>query len=165
MPNDCRYSLTNPNVVHETIDGETIILKLDTGVYYSLNDLRATVWSLLGRGCGVDEIAAMCAIGFDAPRTQIEESARELVADLEREELIVAASACPASAGTPIDHALPEIALASGRALRRPILRKYDDMQDLLLIDPFHDVPQEGWPERKAVYGPSQVSPSPIAAS
>jgi hypothetical protein len=35
------------------------------------------------------------------------------------------------------------------------VIRKYEDMQDLLLIDPFHDVPEEGWPERKQAAVPS----------
>ena len=31
-----------------------------------------------------------------------------------------------------------------------PTLKKYDDMADLLLVDPIHDVAAEtGWPERR----------------
>ena len=88
MPHNSRYTLANPNVVHETIDGETVILKLDTGVYYSLNEFGAFVWSLLGRGFSVDEIAAACADNLDGPPDQIDDAARRLVAELEREELV-----------------------------------------------------------------------------
>jgi hypothetical protein len=30
-----------------------------------------------------------------------------------------------------------------------PLLRKYTDMRDLLLLDPIHDVDEQGWPVRK----------------
>ena len=44
-------------------------------------------------------------------------------------------------------------------------MRKYDDMQDLLLIDPFHDVPAEGWPEKKNSHTSATMLSSPVAAS
>ena len=31
-----------------------------------------------------------------------------------------------------------------------PTLQKYSDMQDLLLIDPVHEVDETGWPNRPA---------------
>ena len=34
-------------------------------------------------------------------------------------------------------------------AYRTPVLSIYTDMQDLLLLDPIHDVDQAGWPTRK----------------
>jgi len=30
-----------------------------------------------------------------------------------------------------------------------PVLERYTDMQELLLIDPIHDVDETGWPRRK----------------
>lgn len=30
-----------------------------------------------------------------------------------------------------------------------PVLEKYTDMQDLLLLDPIHEVDDTGWPKRK----------------
>jgi hypothetical protein len=37
-----------------------------------------------------------------------------------------------------------------GAAFQPPTLRKYTDMQDLLLIDPIHEVDDLGWPGVKA---------------
>jgi len=31
-----------------------------------------------------------------------------------------------------------------------PVLQKYDDMQDLIMLDPIHEVDDSGWPARKA---------------
>ena len=33
--------------------------------------------------------------------------------------------------------------------LKPPVLNKYTDMQDLLLIDPIHDVEAHGWPAKR----------------
>ena len=36
------------------------------------------------------------------------------------------------------------------KPLAAPVLNKYSDMQDLLLLDPIHDVDEEaGWPTNK----------------
>ena len=42
-----------------------------------------------------------------------------------------------------------------GAKFEKPVLQKYSDMQDLLLLDPIHEVDEMGWPnalpaERKA---------------
>ena len=39
--------VNSPHVVHETIDGETIIIHLGTGTYYSLDGVGADIWALL----------------------------------------------------------------------------------------------------------------------
>ena len=39
-----------PHVVHETIDGETILIHLGTGAYYSLEGVGAHVWGLAVAG-------------------------------------------------------------------------------------------------------------------
>ena len=33
-----RLKINEPNIVHENIDGETIILNLDTGNYYTISN-------------------------------------------------------------------------------------------------------------------------------
>ena len=48
------------------------------------------------------------------------------------------------SAAVPTGKAGPGEA-ASG-AYEKPVFQKYDDMQALLLIDPIHEVDDDGWP-------------------
>ncbi len=42
--------------------------------------------------------------------------------------------------------ALAPISAGDRPAFEAPVLESYSDMQDLLLLDPIHDVDDAGWP-------------------
>ena len=50
--------INEPNIVHENIDGETIILNLDSGNYYSIVDVGADIWNYIEKGAPLKEITA-----------------------------------------------------------------------------------------------------------
>jgi len=39
---------------------------------------------------------------------------------------------------------------ARGDTFAEPVLTRYEDIQELLLIDPIHEVDEDGWPQRPA---------------
>lgn len=123
---------------HELIDGEVVIIKFDTGNYYSLAGSAATVWMRLRQAAGVAELTALFASPPDSASAEI----AAFVADLAAEELVIAAPAVePASeTSAPVPYAKPE-------------LNKYTDMQQLLLADPLHEVEEAGWPRTKDQLG------------
>ena len=53
------YGVNPKKVVHQTIDGEAIIIHFDTGIYYSLAGAGAEIWALLAAGQSIDEIVAI----------------------------------------------------------------------------------------------------------
>jgi hypothetical protein len=136
-----RYKINAPQVITETIDGEAIMINLGTGNYYSVGGSGADVCSWLEDGIAVDEMVEGLAARYDGPPETIAGSLRRLLDDLEREELIVAVdSIAGASARTP-----PADSVAR-RPFAPPKLDKYTDMQDLVLLDPVHEVAEQGWP-------------------
>jgi PqqD family protein of HPr-rel-A system len=133
------FRVNSPNVIHETIEGEVILIDLETGTYYSLRDSGAAVWQAIEQGAGEDGIAAELRSRYDASEEEIEDAVRQLLDELQREGLIRAeegepAPSAPASGGA---GRLPVMA---------PVLEKHTDMQDLILLDPVHEVGAEGWP-------------------
>ena len=63
---------------------------------------------------------------------------------LKEERLITARADRP----TP-STALPDVKVNGG--FDEPVLHKYEDMKDMLLLDPIHDVDDEaGWPQPKS---------------
>ena len=40
-----RYRVNEPGVIHQSIDGETVIINLDSGAYYSLDAVGAVIWA------------------------------------------------------------------------------------------------------------------------
>jgi hypothetical protein len=140
-----RLRVNAPQVIHETIDGEVIIINLATGNYYSVKGSGADVWEAIQASPGTDaqEIAAAIAGRFDRPADAIEPDIGSFLEELRREELVAEAEdgAAPATAanGTAVADGEP-------RTFEPPVLEKYTDMQDLVLLDPVHEVDPAGWP-------------------
>jgi hypothetical protein len=143
----------NPtNVVHETIDGETILIHLGTGTYYSLDGAGAAVWQLLAEGVAHGELAVQLGTRYEADPALVEPSVASFVGELLEEELLVQVEPGSASPSAPASgegngNGVP----AGGGAFVAPVLHKYTDMQEFMLVDPLHDVEADaGWPHVKA---------------
>ena len=139
-----RFRVNSPNVIHETIDGDVILIDLETGTYYSLRDTGAAVWQAIERGAGEEEIGATLERRYEGPADEMLEAVRRLLANLEREGLIRAEdgavpAAEPISAESGSEARVPFLA---------PTLEKHTDMQDLILLDPVHEVGARGWPHQ-----------------
>lgn len=133
-----RYRANNPQVINETIDGEAIMINLVTGAYYSLDRIGGDVWAVLEHGASPDEVAEELSVRYDAPADAIGAGVSALIERLVAEDLIVEA---PDASPRP---APPE---ATTKApFSAPRLDKFTDMQDLILLDPVHEVDSRGWP-------------------
>ena len=137
-----RFRINSPSIVNETIDGEAVMINLDTGSYYSTDRVGAVIWALIDDGRTLGEILSLLAERYEGNAADIETAARHFIQQLCAESLIVTAEAPSAPARTPPANGTREPFVA-------PVLEKYDDMKDLLLADPIHDVDTAaGWPNR-----------------
>jgi len=135
-----RFRINSPSIVNETIDGEAVMINLDTGSYYSADKVGAVIWTWIDDGLSVGEIVALLGERYDGTPAEIESATRAFVQALSSESLIVPAeTAAKARAPSPPSARTPFVA---------PSLERYDDMKDLLLADPIHDVDAKGWPHR-----------------
>ncbi len=50
----------------------------------------------------------------------------------------------------PVDAAVTLDVARGGQGLLKPRLETYSDMQDLILLDPVHEVDERGWPHAQA---------------
>jgi hypothetical protein len=122
----------------ETIDGETIIIHLGTGSYYSLQQAGADIWSAVTRAADEAQIVEEIVSRYDVERTEAEASVTALLGELQAESLVVRSEngATYQAADSPGDRA----------AFQTPKLEKHTDMQDIILLDPVHEVDDRGWP-------------------
>jgi hypothetical protein len=138
------FRVNEPDVVYETFDEEVVVVNLDTGKYYSLSGTGPAIWIDLVDGCGIDEIARrmqnrhigefgvfVAAVTAFADRLVSEELLIRLGNAVSRPRI---ASLEPAATKTPF---------------AAPTIENYDDMQDLLMLDPVHEVDPAGWPVEK----------------
>jgi Coenzyme PQQ synthesis protein D (PqqD) len=141
-----RYCVNEPSVISEVIDGETIVLNFESGHYYSFNPTASEIWMQVCTGAPVAAAAERVARRFTGDRATIEAEVATFVRRLEEEQLIrraAAGAAAPAAtaAATPGD---PVAAFSS------PDFEKFTDMEELLLLDPIHEVSDSGWPRKPA---------------
>jgi hypothetical protein len=145
--NDQRFRLVGPGVVHETVDEETIIVNLDTGSYYDLNASGACIFEGLVLSASVAEIVTELEATYEVDPSNASADVQQLVAELVDEQLIVAfddrqVSPGPTNGGGLTSRRSP----SERRSYVAPALSKHTDMQELLLLDPVHEVDEAGWP-------------------
>jgi hypothetical protein len=140
-----RYAINAPHIVHEAFeDGEVVMINLKSGQYYSVTGAGSEIWGMLARGASAGEIVERLASRYEGNLAEIIDAAASFLRELEREELVVVVeggnSPAPASDPEP-DH--PK------RPFQPLILERFNDMKELLLLDPIHEVEDAGWPHRK----------------
>lgn len=135
-----RYE-TNPQVIHETIEGETIIIDLATGTYFSLQGTAPEIWTGLVAGEGQEHLLARLQACYEGDAEEMKSRLASFLEQLTRDGLVMVAPA----GETAVPAAAPEPA-AERRPFEAPRLERYTDMQDIILLDPVHKVDNQGWP-------------------
>ncbi|HKY63449.1 MAG TPA: PqqD family protein [bacterium] len=137
------YQVNAPKVISETIDGETIIINLESGNYFSLNASGGTLWQgLAGKASRAAIVENLCRL-YNLKIKDAQSDVEEFFSRLLQENLIVGREGHGPGAGA------ESPSRSDSRPYEKPTLLKYEDMQDLLLLDPIHDVDEAGWPMTK----------------
>jgi hypothetical protein len=138
-----QYQVNRPDVMMESFEGEVIIIHMKRGTYYSLRGSAPLIWDLIGQGCSVEKTGDQMAAHYPEQEEEVRNSVRNLVEELIAEDLIAPSTAT----STTSDETFPKVKVDGPFA--PPLLERYTDMQDLLLLDPIHEVDETGWPARK----------------
>jgi hypothetical protein len=138
-----RYRVSSPKVIRESFEGEVILVHLDTGTYYSLRGTGATLWELLAASASFSEIAGQFVSAYGVSNAVIEVDLQRFIAELLAEDLL------SEELETVSAPSVAPVTVGSGVAYQEPVLEKFSDMQELLLLDPVHEVGQDGWPLRE----------------
>jgi hypothetical protein len=138
-------------VTHERLDDEVIAINLETGAYYALEGTAADCWDVTAAGAAVDDVVAMLLGRYDVDADTARADAARLLEELLEERLVVGdGDAAPAAANGSGAGPASSPPSASRRAYAAPEIQKYDDLEDLLLLDPIHEVDEAGWPVARA---------------
>ena len=146
MDPQMRFRINRPEVVCESFDGEVVAIHFASGNYYSLAGVAADILELLDDGYTVSEASESLARLYDGESHDIGGAVRNFVDELQQENLIVARESADVARGTGRKMSAESQGAAEKVAFEPPRLEKYSDMQDLLLLDPIHDVDEIGWP-------------------
>lgn len=140
------YALPGDHVAGEVVDNELIIMNLGAGIYYSAPGSGSLIWNALVSGVDMDAAIALLTEHAADPAA-FEAGARAMVAMLLDSEAIV-----PRETPVPLDTASLLSALGAA-PLGAPTIEAHRDMEDILMLDPIHDVGEAGWPLRPGASG------------
>lgn len=145
MGMNLRYKVNAPNVVYEIIEGEAVIVNLRKGYYYSLQAAGVNIWDAIAQGFSANEVIKNLSMYYDAKPQDIESAVTDLISKFTEEKLIV-----PRKPDEPAGTLDKGSALHSGAKVKfiQPVFERFTDMEDVLLLDPIHDVDERGWPNR-----------------
>lgn len=76
-------------VLAQVTDGELVLLHLDRGTYFALNDVGSRIWELCDGSNSFASIIEVLAEEYEAPAELIEEDASALLTELISDELVV----------------------------------------------------------------------------
>jgi hypothetical protein len=129
----------NPRLAADVFEGEYIIANLDTGLYYSIQGLAVSLVKAMPFQ-DPQVVIRLFADAFPDTQTAIENELTLLLKELLDEGIIIQ--------DENTDLAITPICTPPSEYIPSRFNR-YADMQDLLLLDPIHDVNEEGWTVQK----------------
>ena len=139
---------TVPLLISQQFDSEVVLANYQNGVYYNLDGSAAQIWLGLKVNRTVEEIGRALAATTGGDVTSITQQVQAFVDSMLAEGLIANGAADARSEASIETSINPWTPVLSG-AFVAPEFQRFDNLRELLLMDPVHDAGEEGWPLRE----------------
>jgi hypothetical protein len=83
-----RIARVSPSVLSREVHGEAVLLHLDTGEYFGLDEVGARIWQLIAEKGDLQEVAAAMYEEYDADEASIAADLNRIVDELVAKRLI-----------------------------------------------------------------------------
>lgn len=138
-------------LLYENVGGEVVALDMQSGSYFSLQSSAALIWSLIEKAASTEQIIGQIAHTYSVDREKAESDVVSFLGQLQTVGLIT-------SSDQSLQVSLPLVAdVESSQTYVPPALEIFNDVQDLLTIDPIHDVDEMGWPRTRQKTQPATM--------
>jgi len=139
-----RYKINYPHIVHDTIEDETILINLKNGNYYNIENSGTVLWDIIEKGGDVNDSCDLIAKKFKLAPEKIKNDIEIFISNLLMENLLV-----PLNEKDISSFEIKEMEVLINEKMKKyaaPVINKYSDMRDALMLDPIHEVDERGWP-------------------
>jgi len=146
---DLRLRINKPSVVYEKFDDELVLINLDSGNYYSFEKVGADIWDFIQNGASEADIIDEVSQRYAENLSTIEDAIKNFLSELKEEGLIVP-DETKESESTKSFHNKNNIGSETEKLIfESPVLSKFTNMQEFLLVDPIHEIDYTDWPKNK----------------
>jgi hypothetical protein len=80
--------LLNESVVFAELDNEAVLLNIETGVYFGLDEIGTEIWNLLSAGASENEVVEKLLVEYEVSLEQLRADVDEFVMTLESRGLV-----------------------------------------------------------------------------
>jgi|HubBroStandDraft_1064217.scaffolds.fasta_scaffold00391_25 hypothetical protein len=137
------YVANTACVAHEAFDEETVLINLERGTYFSLRQSAPSLWLLIQQPASVEALLLVLARELLELPPDATEMITAMLETLHAEGCVLKFEAVPALSAD--STAIARL----GGVLTAPIVQSFHDLQELIVIDPVHEVHEfDGWPHR-----------------
>lgn len=131
-----KYEIKSSAIIYELLDDEIILANLETGIYYSLRGSAIPIWQLL---ISRHSSSSIGQIFTERYQRDVSSTILPFIDELLKEDLLVE---------RPFDLNPDLPSLLWPKEFSVPSFEKYQEMKNLLMLDPIHEVDEQGWPSR-----------------
>ena len=149
MPPVITFKVKTPNVIFEIYENEIVLINLDNGNYYSITDTAAEIFDFMIQDSSKDEIINKIINKYEGEIAEIVSSIDTFLEDLLKDDLIIQEEKNIGDVPFQNEETKTWNSEQEKSLFKPPVLNRYTDMQDLLLLDPVHEVDETGWPHTK----------------
>lgn len=135
------YHVTGDGIIYQEMDDEIVVINLETGTYYQLNAPAAWIWKAIEVRLPLELMPAWFCARYNTDPGEFATLLESFIFELQQENLIA-----PGQGEDKVKP--PSFQEADRLPYQPPALNKFTDMQDLLLLDPIHEVDESGWPHK-----------------
>ena len=140
-----KYTIDKSRFVFEQFDKEMVLINLEDGLYYNVSDTGTEVLQLLDQGLSVAEVVDALSAHYSNTE-ELPGLVEGFFAQLKEQGILIQLpQGAPASSVSSAKETTWNGAVSHFTA---PVLTRFDDMQEILLLDPIHQVSEQGWPNR-----------------
>jgi hypothetical protein len=135
------FKINSGGVSFERLDGEVVVISFETGKYFNSNNSAADIFYLIENGVPQNSWSKILSLNFTVFDEQNSGISNFLDVALEEKLILVTDQVEIKQIELPTDYVR--------KGWEPPSLLVFDDLADLLLIDPIHDTSTSGWPTQK----------------
>lgn len=132
------FAFASEKVLAKEFDGELTLINLSTGVYFAAGGPALDVWQSFEKGLSLAMTAKSLASRYEIEEEEAYKEASKLATLFVQHGLLMPAL-------TAVEEVLTDKPI-SRVSWSAPWFEDYGDMQDLLLLDPVHDLNEGAWP-------------------
>ena len=149
MQSVINFKVKTPDVVFEIYDTEIVLINLDNGNYYSITDTAAEIFDSITQDRSKDDIINKIINKYEGEIGEIVTSIDSFLKALLKDDLIIQEEKNIGNSPFQNEKITTWNTEEEKLLFKPPVLNRYTDMQDLLLLDPIHEVDETGWPNSK----------------